>query len=54
MTYIRGAAGLLAELVVETVAGQTISFASSDGSWRTVHCDAFNAACHADFRPARL
>jgi hypothetical protein len=39
MTYIRGAAGLL----VETVSGQTIAFAS-DGSWRTVHYDGFNAA----------
>lgn len=42
MTYIRGAAGLLAELVVETAGGKTVSFASGDG-WRTTHCDAFNA-----------
>ena len=42
MTYIRGAAGLLAELVVETAGGEMVSFASGDG-WRTTHCDAFNA-----------
>ncbi len=41
MTYIRGAAGLLAELLVETAAGETISFASGEG-WRTQLCAAFN------------
>ncbi len=41
MTYIRGAAGLLAELVVETADGQVIP-CSCD--WRTTPCAAFNAA----------
>jgi hypothetical protein len=43
MTYVKGAPGLLAELVVQTAAGETISIASGS-DWRTIHCDAFNAA----------
>lgn len=42
MGYIRGAAGLLAEIVVETAAGVSVLL-STDEQWRTAPCAAFNA-----------
>jgi hypothetical protein len=43
MTYIQGAPGLLAELVLQTVSGEVISVATGQ-DWRTTDCEAFNAA----------
>lgn len=42
MSYIRGAAGLLCEVVIEDSRGGVTRIASGDG-WRTIPCDAFNS-----------
>ena len=42
MCYIRGAAGFLAELVLETADGEIVRI-PSDNRWRTAPCAAFNA-----------
>lgn len=43
MTYIRGRAGLLCELHIETGTGEVLRL-GTDASWRTAPCTAFNCA----------